>query len=886
MSGVAAAQKAPIFILSFNRPEYLAKVLASLRQQAGCDLSQRPIVLFQDGAVNPFSGKRYAEDDKLNESVAVFRRSFPDGVVMQSPQNLGIALNFDRAERYGFETLGAEAAIFLEDDLELGPHYIATLDHLIGRFRDDARVGYVAAYGDHRKTAEQQEANHNRLIVLSHNWGFAVYRRQWLKMRSRVLQYLDIVKGGDYNMRDGAKIQELFASWGFGCPGTSQDAAKTIACCADSVIKINTYVCNGAYIGATGVHMNPRMFAEWGYDRTAIYPDRVAAFEPLDDRLYLAILREQLGGAGKPGTTPGAAAGPAKPAPAPASKPGGSVTASDIVNALYRAILRRPADPGGLVQYSLMFDSLPLPQAIQKSAEDLLKSREFLNRIARVLSAGNQGVPAMPAASEPRNQTPMTTPANIAQGHVFVTGCGHTGTTLMATILGSHSAICTLPQETEVFRGTASAQEVREKLRRMRDELSPAKPIICEKTPRHIHCVPKMRAYFPDAKIVLMVRDGRDVTASLKRRTGSAAHAIARWVEDTTATVAAAALPNVMVVKYEDLVQDPARVIADVCAFIGVAFESDMLRYSEAAPNWFGVTEVKPSDGVGDEAHIVRRNWQVHQPLFDGRGGWRGQLEFDDIVAFNRAGAWLMEQLGYYDPLIGDLDNPFPTIPIEVGPNTDLKPYRSWAAQIVGETATAPVNLDDNYDKLLDEEHHRIYGRPWAVGRGYFEFLIQQGVRPTDRFLDFGCGAGRLGIPMIRYLRPAHYFGIEAHRPSLEAFAEYEVPLHGMAYKAPRLLHDDTAHLAQFGTKFDVIVDLYVTHHLDLKLVQHIYQRFAEFLAPGGRVFLCNPPKLPPDTLAALGFEVGPSQLRPVRALAMSHKKLSKTDDWHILRRR
>ena len=51
-------------------------------------------------------------------------------------------------------------------------------------------------------------------------------------------------------------------SWGFNSPGTSQDAAKTIACCLVGVVKINTFVCNGRYIGKWGVHMNPAIYAE------------------------------------------------------------------------------------------------------------------------------------------------------------------------------------------------------------------------------------------------------------------------------------------------------------------------------------------------------------------------------------------------------------------------------------------------------------------------------------------------------------------------------------------------------------------------------------------------------------------------------------------------
>jgi hypothetical protein len=44
-----------------------------------------------------------------------------------------------------------------------------------------------------------------------------------------------------------------------------------------------------------------------------------------------------------------------------------------------------------------------------------------------------------------------------------------------------------------------------------------------------------------------MIRDGRDVTASLKKRTGSLDQAIARWVNDTTVTLAASNLPDVKI---------------------------------------------------------------------------------------------------------------------------------------------------------------------------------------------------------------------------------------------------------------------------------------------------------------------------------------------------
>ena len=293
MSEFSSSRTTPIFVMSFNRPDYLKEILESLRAQRDCDIGRRKIFLFQDGAVNPYSNKRHANDTEIRASINTFRQRFPQGTVIESPMNLGIALNFERAEKFGFEDMANEAIIFLEDDLVLNHYYITVLDELIARFWESEKVGYLAAYGDHTAAIEAQARNRDKLILLDHNWGFALYRRQWLRMRKNVLEYLSIVQNSDYNDRDVEKIRALFASWGYGCPATSQDAAKTISCCIDGVIKLNTYVCNGVYIGERGVHMNPDLFSRRGYRKTALYRDKVSSFQALDDLLYETLLKRQ-----------------------------------------------------------------------------------------------------------------------------------------------------------------------------------------------------------------------------------------------------------------------------------------------------------------------------------------------------------------------------------------------------------------------------------------------------------------------------------------------------------------------------------------------------------------------------------------------------------------
>jgi hypothetical protein len=199
-----------------------------------------------------------------------------------------------------FEERAAPAAIFLEDDLVLSPHYINILDHLLAANSFDERVGYLAAYGNHNLSLAQQVRRKAEVCALHHNWGFALYRRQWERMRPYVLKYLSLVRDCDYQRRDHAAIADLFASWGYGAPATSQDAAKTIACCLTKTIKINTVACFARYIGAVGAHMDVHMYKDLNYSKTEVMSELVTEFKSITDGLYFEIFAEQILWADRP----------------------------------------------------------------------------------------------------------------------------------------------------------------------------------------------------------------------------------------------------------------------------------------------------------------------------------------------------------------------------------------------------------------------------------------------------------------------------------------------------------------------------------------------------------------------------------------------------------
>jgi hypothetical protein len=295
----------PIAVISYNRPDLLERFLASLKQQTVV-VDPARVALFQDHG-----------DPAEDACVAVFRAAFPEGEVFQSDTNLGVALNIDRAERYVFETLGAEVAYFFEDDLILGPHYLEALGQLVEFALTDDRVGYVAAYGNHRASAEEQAARSREIVPMDHIWGFALLRRQWERQKSIIDPYLDIIRQRPYRQRDHEAVKEYYRSLGYPSIVTSQDGAKHVASLVLGTIRLMSFACFARYEGSEGLHMNPELFKQLGYSDMTVFegaPDfTLPSSEQLDQ--WIERLRgDMLAEAKKRETLP-------EPAPAPAAEP-------------------------------------------------------------------------------------------------------------------------------------------------------------------------------------------------------------------------------------------------------------------------------------------------------------------------------------------------------------------------------------------------------------------------------------------------------------------------------------------------------------------------------------------------------------------------------------
>ncbi len=132
-----------------------------------------------------------------------------------------------------------------------------------------------------------------------------------------------------------------------------------------------------------------------------------------------------------------------------------------------------------------------------------------------------------------------------------------------------------------------------------------------EKTPRHLLMTDTLRRHWPDAFIVRIVRDPRDVALSLSRVPFAKDSVVGNLVridqDDRASRDRIATDPRVMTLRYEDLVNGAEGELRRVCGFIGEAFEPAMLDARQtagtvaAAHEWWKAAVAGPlnSDSVG-----------------------------------------------------------------------------------------------------------------------------------------------------------------------------------------------------------------------------------------------------------------------------------------------
>lgn len=233
---------------------------------------------------------------------------------------------------------------------------------------------------------------------------------------------------------------------------------------------------------------------------------------------------------------------------------------------------------------------------------------------------------------------------------VFIVGCGHSGTSIMLAILGNHPAFYPIPRESALFKRSES--EIREIMYEWDQQCTEAgKKRWIEKTPPHIFHLKRFLLHRPQSQFILMLRDGRDVVCSLKHRVehNNFTERLERWIYDNLAGLPYWNNPNVMVVKYEDLIAQTDKILQDIFAFLGEKYSDQILNYYQTPKHWYSSEIIKPETVKTHKDHHNLRNWQINQPLFDGRGKWKKEISDEEKKIFKTKAQKYLLQFGYIE---------------------------------------------------------------------------------------------------------------------------------------------------------------------------------------------------------------------------------------------
>ena len=261
--------------------------------------------------------------------------------------------------------------------------------------------------------------------------------------------------------------------------------------------------------------------------------------------------------------------------------------------------------------------------------------------------------------------------AQLQQPPIFVVGPARSGTTWVYDIFTKHPAVAGV-YESWLFTPTHGLRTLfgdvhypkrrsglgyliaREKLLDytrtmaqvvMSEAIEPNHHYIVEKSPNHIFNMLFIKEIFPDARFVVVIRDGRDVVVSVRaaskswmpawgksfgRSLLSAAHA---WRDTINfARNAASEMGNdYMEIRYEEIHSEPLKSYEKLYKFAGIKYDDEILK------RIFEATDFQQNYKGGE--HKFRRGGRV--------GDWHQAFSRIDTALFKSVAGQLLIELGY-----------------------------------------------------------------------------------------------------------------------------------------------------------------------------------------------------------------------------------------------
>ncbi len=146
-----------------------------------------------------------------------------------------------------------------------------------------------------------------------------------------------------------------------------------------------------------------------------------------------------------------------------------------------------------------------------------------------------------------------------------------------------------------------------------------------------------------------------------------------------------------------------------------------------------------------------------------------------------------------------------------------------------------------NLQSMIDlREKHALedsmgFRGQWDEHRRFqMEMLKAQGLQPFHRFLEIGCGPLTAGIPLIKYLDPARYTGVDI-RSTVLNMSWKEVGRATLSAQNPRLICSSSFAADELSNEqFDFVYSFSVLYHLSDDLLNLYFEAVSKRLKASG----------------------------------------------------
>ena len=143
-------------------------------------------------------------------------------------------------------------------------------------------------------------------------------------------------------------------------------------------------------------------------------------------------------------------------------------------------------------------------------------------------------------------------------------------------------------------------------------------------------------------------------------------------------------------------------------------------------------------------------------------------------------------------------------------------------------------------EAVARSQHRDRIGGLWEeIGKLQIDFLRRQGLVPSSRLVDIGCGCLRGGIHFVEFLEAGNYYGTDINQPLLDAGYDVELKQKYLQGKLPRanLLCDGEFRFERFATRFHLALAQSVFTHLPGNHLQLCLARLAPRMEADGSFF-------------------------------------------------